>query len=314
MEPASRVIGLACLAASPVICGCVGSRSGPRVTLTCVGDVMLGRDVRRACTSRGSEYPFEHVIPLLQESDLTFGNLESSLADGTARFPRVNALLGAPEMAPVLKRTGFDAMSLANNHAIDGGRQGLRKTCERLTAAGIIPVGVGSSLSEAERGAVLTADGLRVGFLAYSHFPYTSFVHDPDRESIVALNEDTLRRTIPSLAQRADLVVVSYHWGQEGRRDVSGYERRLAHLAIDLGAALVVGHHAHVRGEIEQYRGGLIAYCLGNLVFDDDSYGGNEGYILNCTLTPRGVVDHSTVPVRVVDGQARIEPAAEAEP
>jgi poly-gamma-glutamate capsule biosynthesis protein CapA/YwtB (metallophosphatase superfamily) len=314
MESGSRIVASLGLAASVLVGGCSDSRSGPRVTLTCVGDVMLGRDVRRLCASRGREYPFEQVADLLGASDLTFGNLESPLADGTVRFPRVNALLGAPDMAPVLQQVGFDVMSLANNHAIDGGRTGLRRTCEHLRAAGIEPVGVGATLAEAERGVVVTARGLRVGFLAYSHFPYMSFIHDPERESILMLNEQTLRRTIPPLARRADVVVVSYHWGKEGRRDVSDYERRLAHLAIDLGADIVIGHHAHVRGEIEEYNGGLIAYCLGNFVFDEDSYGGNEGYILRCRLSASGIVDHETTPVRVVDCQARIDGTVEGTP
>ncbi len=314
MESGSRTVALLGLAASVLVGGCWDSRSGPRVTLTCVGDVMLGRDVRRVCATRGNEYPFEQVAELLGASDLTFGNLESPLADGSVRFPRVNALVGAPDMAPVLKQVGFDVMSLANNHAIDAGRTGLGRTGDRLRAAGIEPVGVGATLAQAERGAVLAVRGLRVGFLAYSHFPYLSFTHDPERESILMLNEQTLRQTIPPLARRADVVVVSYHWGKEGNREVSDYERGLAHLAIDLGADMVVGHHAHVRGEIDEYRGGLIAYCLGNLVFDKDSYGGNEGYILRCRLSASGIVDYETTPVRVVDCQARIDGTVEGMP
>jgi len=268
---------------------------------------MLGRDVDRRSRQRGNGYPFAQVAPLLRAADLTFGNLESPLTDRPTRFPRINALRGSPEMAPVLKQAGFDVMSLANNHAIDYGRAGLAQTLEVLQAAGLMPVGAGRTLREAEEGVVLTARGVRVGFLAYSHFPYADFVHAPQRESILQLNEEALRRTIPSLARRCDVLVVSYHWGKEGSRRVTPYERNLAHLAVDLGARLVVGHHAHVRGAIEQYRRSLIAYCLGNLVFDERSYGGNEGYVLTCRLRAAGVMSYSLVPVRVVSGQAALE-------
>ncbi len=303
----SRWVGLACLVAGLLVCGCQSPQSNGCVTVTCVGDVMLGRGVARLCQQRGNSYPFEQVTPHLQAADLTFGNLESPLTDHPTRFPRVNALRGSPAMAPVLANVGFDVMSLANNHAIDYGRTGLRQTMAVLRTAGIAPVGAGSTLAEAQRGVVLTIHELRVGFLAYSHFPYANFVYDPKRESILLLNEEALRITIPPLAQRCDVVVVSFHWGKEGSRQVTAYERNLAHLAVDLGADLIIGHHAHVRGEIERYQDSLIAYCLGNLVFDEQSYGGNEGYILTCRLGRAGVIDYGVLAVQVVDGRPRLD-------
>jgi poly-gamma-glutamate synthesis protein (capsule biosynthesis protein) len=286
-----------------LVAGCTHS-----ITLTCTGDVMLGRGVARVCAEKGPDYPFAPVAPLLREADLTFGNLESPLTDLPTRFPRVNALRGSPEMAGALRRAGFDVMSLANNHAIDYGRPGLAQTVQVLQRAGITPVGAGATLAEAEQGAVVAVRGVPVGFLAFSNFPYVDFVRDPARESIAMLSEEALRRTVPGMARRCSILVVSFHWGREGSRVVSAEERHLAHLAVDLGADLVVGHHAHVRGEIEQYRGRLIVYCLGNLVFDQDSYGGNEGYILQCRYEDGGkLIDRSAVAVRVEKGQARVD-------
>jgi poly-gamma-glutamate synthesis protein (capsule biosynthesis protein) len=150
--------------------------------------------------------------------------------------------------------------------------------------------------------------GVRVGFIAYSNFPYLNFVPDPDDWSILMLSEENLRRTLPPLAARSDVVVASLHWGKEGEREPSDWERQTARLAIDLGATIVVGHHAHVRGEIERYRKGLIAYCLGNLIFDDKSYGGNEGMILTCRAGRDGVEEYSLTPTVVRQCQARIAP------
>ncbi len=290
-----------------LVSGC--SRPDQTLTLTCVGDVMLGRGVARICAEKGPDYPFAQVAPLLREADLTFGNLESPLTDRPTRFPRVNALRGSPEMAPALRRAGFDVLSLANNHAIDYGRPGLAQTRALLKNAGIVSVGAGATLAEAEHGAVVAVRGLPVGFLALSNFPYTDFVHDPARESLAMLSEEALRRTVPPLARRCSVLVVSFHWGREGVRTVTEDECRLARLAVDLGGDLVVGHHAHVRGEIEEHRGRLIAYCLGNLVFDRDSYGGNEGYVLQCRYGESGrLVGYNVVPVEVVEGQARAAP------
>ncbi len=273
---------------------------------------MLGRGVRESCESRGLMYPFEQVVDHLQRADLTFCNLESPLTDRSVRFPRVNALIASPEMAPILKRVGFDVVSLANNHAVDAGRLGLRRSRELLADAGVTVVGAGPTQADAERGVVVAVNGLRVGFIAYSRFPYINFVRDPDRETVLRLHHEALGRTVPQLAERCDVLVASFHWGQEGSTEVTPRERALAHHAVNLGADLVVGHHAHVRGEIERYGGGLIAYCLGNFVFDE-SYGGNEGTILYCTLSPDGVDSYSTIPVVVVRGQAQIDESGAGE-
>lgn len=301
-----RVRGLESLGLLLALLGLAGCER--EVSLVCVGDVMLGRGVACLCAARGGDYPFAELAPRLREGDLTFGNLESPLTDAPTRFPRVNALRGEPQMAPALARAGFDVLSVANNHAIDYGRTGLAQTREVLREAGIAAVGAGPTQAVAEQGVVVRAGGVRVGFLAYSSFPYTDFAPDPARESLVSLNEDALRRTIPPLARRCGVLVVSFHWGREGVREATEREQALARLAVDLGADLVVGHHSHVRGELEQYRERLIAYSLGNLVFDDNSYGGNEGYLLRCRYGGDGrLKDYATVPVRVESGRARVQ-------
>jgi len=297
-----RAALLLCIALLP---GCLYAPEEPRVTVACVGDVMLGRGVARACAKYGNEYPFQALGESLTKADITFGNLEAPLAVGPVRDPRVNAVYASPGMAPVLKQTGFDVMSLANNHAIDCGRGGLRQTLKALEQAGIIPVGAGKNAACAEAGAVLSSRGIRVGFAAYSGFPQATFVHDPQRPSIALLNTDRLRRTIPPLRRLCDVLVVAFHWGKEGVAETSDHERALAHLAMDLGADVVVGHHAHVRGEIEHRDGKLACYCLGNLVFDPESYGGNEGCILTCEFGKTGLVGASTTPVSVVNCQGR---------
>ena len=265
---------------------------------------MLGRDVARLCASQGVDYPFANVAPLLRQADLAFCNLESPLTDRRSRFPRVNALVGEAAMAGALHRSGFDVVSLANNHAVDAERSGLADTLKLLTRNGIAVCGAGSTMAEAEAGIVLNVRGVRVGFIGYSNFPALNFIPDANQPSLLILDEEMLRRTLPPLVGRSDVAVASFHWGKEGERVPSDWERKLAHLAIDLGAKIVVGHHAHVRGEIERYRKGLIAYCLGNLVFDDKSYGGNEGMILTCRAGQRGVEDYSATPTVVRDCQA----------
>ncbi len=304
IRPAQALAAVVLAALMAVVLGLRATDKEP-ITLTCVGDIMLGRDVAQACEEHGSTWPLAEVAAELARADLTLGNLECPLTDVRTRMPRVNSLRASPDMARVLAEAGFDVLGLANNHAADYGRPGLTETLSALEEAGITPIGAGRTLQKAKAGRVVTVRGLRVGFAGFSNFPYVNFVHDPPRAGISMLSEEALRECLPPLARRCDVLVVSFHWGKEGSRAVSDFERRTAHLAVDLGADLVVGHHAHVRGEIERYRGALICYCLGNLVFDQHSWGGNEGYILHCEVSRSGVESFEALPVEVVDCRAR---------
>lgn len=290
---------LSVVAAVALLAGCVSTGDRATVTVACAGDVMLGRGVAEVCETRGNDYPFAGLRGVLASAELTFANLETPLTHRRKIAPRINALRASPQMAGALQRAGFDVLGLANNHMIDCGREGLLDTLAALRGEGISPVGAGATLQEAEQGAVITVNGVRAGFQAYSRFPEATFVHDPGRASLLLLSEESLRRTIPPLKGRCDALVVGFHWGKEGVAKTSPSERGLAHLATDLGADVVVGHHAHVRGEIEPLGRSLIAYCLGNLVFDEQSYGGNEGLILTCTLGRGGLRGYSVTPVKL---------------
>lgn len=279
----------------------------PQVTVAVVGDVMLGREVARVCGQRGTGYPLAEVAPILRSADLAFGNLECVLTDSPVRFPRKNALLAGPEFVPALAEAGFDVVGLANNHAVDGGRTGLRRMMELLAEEQIAVVGAGRTPAEAASGVVRKVGSLRVGFIAFSDFPYANFVQDNAREAILVLSDETLRRCLPPLRRRCDLLLVGFHWGKEGSRVVSNRERALAHLAVDLGATIVAGSHSHVRAPLERYGHSLIAYGLGNLVFDDLSYGGNEGAILVCRLGRSGVQGYRSIPTRVRHCRAVVE-------
>ncbi|HCU34448.1 MAG TPA: hypothetical protein DGT21_03085 [Armatimonadetes bacterium] len=267
------------------LCGCA-RRPPPQATLVCVGDVMLGRGVGDLCLEKGNAYPFERYAKRLAGADIAFCNLEAVLSDQPMTYPRVNPLRARPEMADALAAAGFDVVSLANNHVVDCGRPGLRQTMELLDAVGIAYTGAGRTLAEAEQRAIVEANGLRFGFLAFSDFAEVNFVHAPEREAILILSEETLRRTVPPLRDRCDVLVVSCHWGSEFVVPTTTRQRDLAHLAVDLGADILVGHHAHVRGEVEHYGDGSICYCLGDFIFDIFADTPGEGSLLEWRCTP----------------------------
>jgi poly-gamma-glutamate synthesis protein (capsule biosynthesis protein) len=108
---------------------------------------------------------------------------------------------------------------------------------------------------------------------------------------------------IRAARRQADIVIVSLHWGIEYAHQPQESQVRIAHDLIAAGADLVIGHHTHTPQPVERYRGGLIAYSLGNFVFDPAGEGGRNGLLLQCTVTRRGVESYSVLPVRITDAQ-----------
>jgi poly-gamma-glutamate synthesis protein (capsule biosynthesis protein) len=107
--------------------------------------------------------------------------------------------------------------------------------------------------------------------------------------------------------------VVLLHFGLEGRPEVTAAQARTAHAAVDAGASLVIGAHAHVLQRVETYGDGLIVYNLGNFVFDGFGQTSNYSAIFSATLTPAGITEYSFVPVMVELGVPRLATAEEAE-
>jgi poly-gamma-glutamate synthesis protein (capsule biosynthesis protein) len=157
-----------------------------------------------------------------------------------------------PEVVKGLKLAGFDALSVANNHSGDWGRAAFDDTISILNAAGIIPVGDGSEAK------IYEAGGLKIALFAFSDFP------GPGERA----EDEAIKNGISNARNAADFIVVSFHFGEEYQEEPSQRQRRIAELAADSGADLVIGHHPHVSQPLEEYGDSYIAYSLGNFVFD----------------------------------------------
>lgn len=275
--------------------------AGADVRLVAVGDIMLGegplglgRGMSSSIRREGPDYPFAHVGECLGSGDLVFGNLEAVLSDRGAKRGNVRSLAmrGDPRAAQGLKRAGFAVLSLANNHALEHGEEALADTMRALSDQGIAVAGVGANHEEARKPLVLTAKGATVAFLAYCLVP--------DRTAYVSVDDTRdICRDVAGARAKADLVVVSLHWGHEYIHRPSPDQVRLAHDIIDSGCAVVLGHHPHVLQGMEGYNGGLIAYSLGNFVFDMWGRGTRESVIMRIGLSRGGVTDWEAIPVRI---------------
>jgi poly-gamma-glutamate capsule biosynthesis protein CapA/YwtB (metallophosphatase superfamily) len=276
--------------------------------LAAVGDVMLARSVGARIERDGPDVVFDGVAEVLRAADISVGNLESALSDLGEPAEKGYAFRAPPAAADALVDAGIDLVSLANNHSLDYGREALLDTLTRLGAARIASVGAGPNGVAARRPAVLERNGLRVAFLAYvdvppdGSFSRGTWEATEARPGVAWLDLATLGDDIRVARAVADVVVVMLHFGREFATEPTAAQWTAARFAVDAGAALVLGSHPHMLQEVERYGEGVIAYSVGNFVFDGFDGPSNETAILMADLTVKGVETWQLIPVAVVDG------------
>ena len=235
------------------------------VTLTAVGDVTIGRNVKSNSTIFQKEmdrqggdinFIFRNIKSIFEADDLTIVNFEGVLADSYTIPSRKKEnsflFLAEPAFAAVLRDNSVEVATIENNHIDDFGEQGRADTQQALTDAGV-------QWADEFHSTVYETQGVRVAVLAYKTFDYYSTLFDKVPREIAQAKAD------------ADLVVCCFHWGAEKDYAPNANQQKLGRLAIDSGADLVVGHHSHRINPIEQYNGKYIVYSVGNFSFAGNS-------------------------------------------
>jgi len=237
-----------------------------------VGDIMLGRGVAYQVQKNGGDFrfPFLLVKDFLESVDLVFGNLEGPISDKGKNQGSIYSFRFSPEAVEGLIFAGFDAVSLANNHIWDWGSEALLDTVEILNNAGIKVIGAGRNYEEANKTEIFEIGGTRIAFLAYTDLYPKSLRASEDYPGMSDFDLEKVKMAVAEAREAVDLVVVSWHWGEEYQTHSNLHQQEIAHALIDAGADLVVGHHSHVPQEIEKYNGAFVVYSLGNFVFDQN--------------------------------------------
>jgi len=293
--------------------------SDPGLWLYAVGDVAPDRDDPNQC--------FELVREQLRRADIGFCQLEVNLTERGVRLPQVRHTHRAKaSSAQALARAGVGVVSFASNHCLDWGPDGFFDTIENLRAAGLEVVGVGADIERARQPVFVERHGIRIAFLAYcsilpAHYwadmkrpgcaPLRAFTIyepiEPDQPGTPARVHTYAHRAdlaalcadIAAAKQRADHVVVSMHWGIHFVPAViADYQREAAHRAIDAGADLILGHHAHILKGAEVYRGKTILYSIGNFAVDlrmDKAHAESQGFKEIQCLHPEWVPDFDSL-------------------
>ncbi|MCP4231060.1 MAG: CapA family protein [bacterium] len=277
-----------------------------------VGDISLGRGVKRAI-NEGVD-PFASVRDTVSAADLAIANLECAITDNPARtggkgvWGGIIYLGGDLTSSHLVGGAGFDYVSLANNHVMDYGNDGLRDTMDALDFAGIAYSGAGVNSDEAYRPAIFREGGYNVALFSFCFVEPRGYAAGEDKWGIAWFKKNRAKTAIAEYVTSADLVIVSMHWGIEGETEPVFGQRNAARELIDAGADIILGHHNHRLGPVETYNGGIIAYSLGNFVFDTmypkrrvttilTIFANRESGLLGYSLTPYQIDGVSPKPV-----------------
>jgi len=223
-------------------------------------------------------YGFFQVKALFAGADLVVVNLECPFTERGAPIPKNFNFRARPSTVQVLVDAGVKVVSLANNHLMDYGPDGVADTVATLDAAGIAHFGAGRTLAEARRPALVEVGGVKVAFLGYlilgAKHPEPEVVWATESKPGVAghpsdwtVVEKMVREDVAAARKEADLVIPFFHWGREGSKAPDDYQLQLARAAFQSGAAVVLGSHPHVLHGMELQGRVPVFYSLGNFVF-----------------------------------------------
>jgi poly-gamma-glutamate synthesis protein (capsule biosynthesis protein) len=279
------------------------------IHLSAVGDIMLDRTLGNVIAEGGIEFPFKLVAETLQNADVTVGNLETSLGDIGEPAEKNYTFQSPPAAAEALAWGGFDVVSLANNHAMDYGSEALLHGIDLLNAQQVAPIGAGANATEARSPHIMTVNGLDIAFLGYIHVPVeasgsyfdtATWTATADAPGLAWAVPEEIVEDVTAVKPQVDLVVIMLHSGYEYVEPPSEEQAAAAHAAIDAGADIVIGHHAHILQGVEFYKTGVIVYGLGNFAFNID--GDPSTAILNVWLDKDGVRQFEFIPAIVQYG------------
>ena len=247
------------------------------LTIHAVGDVMLGegpyyldRGVRTAIQKKGFQYPFEKIKDLLGSADLVIGNLEVACSSsGETNCLRSRTFRGPEEGIAALYYSGFNVVSLANNHFLSHGNVTAEASYHKLKDYEINTVGWNPEKLTGKEAAIetITIKGFKVALIALCDVP-TNLADETKRTDFPSIYEAWVLDSIRELKQEGYLVIITVHWGAEyiGKPDPSHI--KLARSWIDQGADMILGHGPHVLQGYEKYNGRPIIYSMGNFIFD----------------------------------------------
>lgn len=265
-----------------------------------VGDIMCGDSFSKlgwgaaSCIAKyGPEFVSLELRSLLKSHDVVLCNLESVLSDIGRRTNRLRTLhmRGRPETAQYLADWGFTVVHVANNHILEHGQEAACDTVRNVQKAGVRVVGAGpdEEFGPGVKPVRMVIQGIRLSIIGACFHDGRYAFRPGDAEDVFSAVETESRQD--------QFVIVSVHWGDELIDRPSLWQRMMARRLFECGARLVVGHHAHVFQGIASNERGLVAYGLGNFIFDSVMDLTGWSVVLSVSIDATGITTHKVVPV-----------------
>lgn len=257
------------------------------ITISCVGDIMTHNpQIKAQATQNGYDFTnnFQHIAPYISKADLAICNLETTFAG--APYTGYPTFSSPDELATAIKNAGFDTVITANNHMVDKGENGVKRTLEVLKNNGLTPSG--SSLTpDQPKYSINNVKGINIGLLAYTYETGNGqktmingiTVNDSLASLINSYNPNTMEQDLQKIATDmnnlkaagADIIIVYYHWGVEYQNSPNAHQIQLAQQTADMGADIIFASHPHVLQQMKMIttvdqRQVPVYYSMGNFL------------------------------------------------
>ena len=253
------------------VISCVTALAADTLDIVLTGDILLDRGVRKVIERHGADHLFSAGIDsVFRSAQVVVGNLECPATKIKAPVFKRFIFRGEPEWLTTLKAHGITHLNMANNHAIDQGRQGLMDTRQNILSAGMTPIGAGENMSQAATPVLLVETPRPVWLVPSLRLSLENYAYLPDKPCVSQEPMDSLLCRVAQLRQAdsSAVIIVSLHWGGEHTMKPVPRQRLEARQLINAGADVLVCHHTHTLQSIETYEGKYIYYSIGNFIFD----------------------------------------------
>lgn len=248
------------------------------VSLNIVGDLMCHSvQIKYAFVENDSldfNGIFKEIKKYLADADFTVGNFETVLAGknkGFSGYPYFNA---PDEFLYAIKNTGFDLLITANNHALDKGINGIKRTIQMMDRLELKHTGTFVSENDRDSIRIYAINGIKLGVLAYSYGTNGITIPKGMNYIINLIDFDLIKSDIEKArGEGAEIVLVFYHFGEEYQREPNSFQKEVVNKTIAAGADIIIGSHPHVIQPVDFFPAkngrldtGFVAYSLGNFI------------------------------------------------
>lgn len=269
------------------------------ISIILVGDVMIGRSFNTyTFPLKSLQYPWGNTLPILQNSDIIIGNLETTITNSEIKWPNktFNYKL-LPQYAETLKKANFSYCSLANNHILDYQETGMNDTINNLDELEIKHAGAGENIEEAMQPVFITKNNIIFGFLSASdHYAYWEAKNNKPGIWYIPIRNSKLSdwkivfEKVREVKKECDVLIFSLHWNFNYVDQIDKIFISFGHKLIDNGVDIIHGHSPHHILPMERYGSGIIFYSLGDFI---DDYVISQKYRNDLSIMIKIIVDEN---------------------